>query len=722
MKIDSFTYNPQVEDIVNVLVNKTQNYNKDFFRLQTNFYLTLVPSSLGIKINCPITGTIPINFYGINLAHSGSGKGYSTTFLENTLLKKFRKEFLQKVYPNQTKLSLDSEAVNRAAAIGCTHQKAVEKLEKEFNSYGAYKFTFDSATSPAIKQFRHKILLGKLGSLNFIMDELGANLKSNLEPLYTFLELFDKGLIKDKLTKSTVDSVRHNELTGSTPANLLLFGTPSKLLDGASIENEFFDLLEMGYARRCFFANSVKESKITELSTEELYDLIENPVQEGVVKQFADILKHKANVNICNLELKTPKSVGLKLLKYRQICTAEAEKLPEHQEILKSELTHRYFKALKLAGTYAFLDGLIEITETHLYQAIKFAEDSGKALKEILNRKKPYERLAEFISSHKGKTFTSVDLMEELPYYKGTLAQKKELFSLASAWGYTHNIVLKSTISDGIEFFSGDSLTETDLTKIRVAYSQHFADGYINAEIDWEKDIETLMTQDSYHWINHHSINGKRRSDCIEEGFNLIVLDIDGGTTLSEFKILFNDFEYFIYTTKRHQKVDPETGKSNDRFRVVLPMSHELRLNEEDYRAFMENFTTWCPFTLDTQTFQRSRKWACYANGSTYRNKGKLLDVLQFIPKTAKESVFNNEFKSLESLTKLEQWFAYQIKQGNRNNYLLRYSFVLKDSGLSLFDVQTKILEFNKKLPNPLSQSEIESTIFNTLSQKYEEM
>ena len=71
--IASFSYNPIIEKLVDILVNKTQNYNRDFFRLQANFYISLVASTMGIKVNSPITGTIPVNFYGVNLATSGSG-------------------------------------------------------------------------------------------------------------------------------------------------------------------------------------------------------------------------------------------------------------------------------------------------------------------------------------------------------------------------------------------------------------------------------------------------------------------------------------------------------------------------------------------------------------------------------------------------------------------------------------------------------------------------
>ena len=361
----SYEYNPLVEKIVNILVAKTQNYSKDFFRLQTNFYLTLIPSSLNMKINSVITGTIPINFYGINTAYSGSGKGFSTTFLEQEILFKFRQEFLSKVYPDIVKVNLERESLKRVSS-DTTQEEELEKLEKEFKSYGSYKFNFDSATTPALKQFRHKIILGGIGSLNFIMDELASNLKSNLEPLYTFLELYDKGLVKDKLLKNTGEQQRYKDLYGSTPANMLLFGTPTKLFDGGDVEDTFFDLLDIGYARRCFFANSNKDIRLAEFSPEELYNLITSSVQEDFIKETAEKLSKFANINLVGLEIKIPKEVEIKLLKYRTDCEKLSKQLPEHLEILKNELSHRYFKVLKLSAVYALLDAQVNIQEKHL--------------------------------------------------------------------------------------------------------------------------------------------------------------------------------------------------------------------------------------------------------------------------------------------------------------------------------------------------------------------
>lgn len=722
MDISSFKYNSTIESIVDILVNKTQNYNRDFFRLQTNFYLSLIPSVMNVKVNSPITGTVPLNFYGLNLSNSGSGKGYSTNLLEDKVLNEFKYKFSQETFINQVRLSLDNEALVRSNNLGTTHDEALEALEKEFKIYGGeFKFAFDSATSPAIKQFRSMLLLAKIGSINFIIDEIGANLKSNLEPLYVFLELFDKGVVKDKLIKATQDNARYREITGSTPANLLLFGTPSKLLDGGVIEETFYELLEMGYARRCFFAFSKKDIRVVDIDPEKLYELIADASQDATINNLSLHLSKFANPILCNTVIHTDRDTDLFLLKYRHWCEQRAAELPEHQEIIKSELCHRYFKVLKLAATYSFIEGEFTLKMESLHQAIKFAENSGEALVATLNREKPYERLAKFIADGRGKKFTQVDLVEELPYYKGTAIQKNELMSMAIAWGYTNNIIIKRYVLDGIDFFSGESLKETDLTKIKISYSTHFSKGYINDSINWEVGFNNLIKAPNYHWTNHFTSNGNRNEESMQEGFNCVVLDVDKDITIPVVRELLKDYAYIIHTTKRHQLINTETGECNDRFRIIIPTNYELYLGESEFTLFMKNVQQWCPFELDTQTFQRSRKWACNDKAIIFKNEGILLDVLPFIPKTHREVEFNKFNQTLGSMDNIQRWFALQMQNGNRNNLMLKYALMLLDGGMYLSNIKENIISFNNKLPNPLHQSEIESTVFITLTKRFDD-
>ena len=719
MDYSTYTYNPLVENIVDILKNKTQNSNPTFFRLQANYFLSLVPSMLNIKVSSPITGTIPINMYAVSLAGSGVGKGFSTNLLEEQVLGKFRERFTQEVFPKYAKTQLDLEAIKRMNYLGISQTEAEERLEKEFKSYGAFKFSFSEATTPAIKQFRNKLILAKAGCINLLIDEVGFNLDKNYEPLIAFLELYDKGLIKDKLTKNTDTQTRYQELIGKTPANLLMFGTPSKLLDGGATEDKFFELLEAGYARRSFFASSDKITGITEETPESLYKRLTAVNQEAELQNISIKMQKLCQAALIGSEIEVPEPVAIELLAYRIDCEKRASLLPDHQEVYKAELAHRYFKALKLAGTYCFLRGDLLMNLDDLHQAIRFAEDSGDSLKQMLEREKPYERLAKYIGSLDGKEVTQVDLTTNLPFYKGSNNAKAEMMNLAIAYGYGNNILIKKTFRDSVELFTGESLKETDTDRIICAYSDDFANGYENVEISWE-EFDKLLPEGEYNWTNHHCKDGHRSEKDMIEGFNTIVLDVDRGISLQTVQTLLKDYKYIIHTTKRHQITD-ENGNCVDRFRIIIPTNYVLKLNSDEYKQFMKNVGQWCPFETDEQTFQRSRKWSCTTNTTIYHNEGKLFDVLPFIPRTSREKAYQSSQAALHNLTAIERWFANEMEEGSRNNTFAKYGFMLLDNGFTPSEILNKLFELNNKIPNPLEPTELETTVFTSIKNRYTE-
>lgn len=713
-------YNPIAERIVDILVTKTQNNNRGFFRLQANYYINLVASVMGTRIDNEITGTIPVNMYAVNLSSSGAGKGFSTNILENEIIGNFRNQFLETVFPNYSEYSLTLEAQKRAQAYNMDYDTTYDKLTKEFKSYGSYMFISSNATTPAIKQYRNLLLLAGIGSINLSIDEVGSNLESAIDPLTTFLELYDKGLVKDKLVKNTDTQKRYKELFGETPANIMMFGTPNKLLDGAKTEETFFSLLDTGYARRSFFAYSKVDRSMGELSPEELYDRLTNQTQEQDITKISNRFFSLAHPNYCRKHIKLPKNVGIELLRYRIDCENRAKALPDHCEIQKAELAHRYFKVLKLAGAYAFIEMSPTIKLIHTQQAIRLAEDSGQALNEMFRREKPYERLAKFIAGNNGKQLTQVDLANELPFYKGGATAKHEMMTSAIAWGYKNNIILRKSFKDGIEFFSGETLEETNLDEIILSYSQDMAYKYVNDSIKFS-NFSNMLTYDGLNWTNHHTIDGHRSEKTMKEGFNCIVLDVDGGVKLNSVKELLKDYTYIIHTTKRHgQEVEiaPGTYEKQDRFRVVIPTNYILNLDENDFKTFMEGIKNWCPFDLDNSTFQRSRKWACYKDALVFENKGKLFDVLPFIPQTSRYDEYKKSQISLQSMSNLERWFANKMVEGNRNNVLAQFAFMLLDSGFNQQEIEAKLFDFNSKLANKLDEKEIMATVIQSVKNR----
>lgn len=720
MDYSQLPYNPIAERIVDILVNKTQNTNRDFFRLQANFYISLVASVMGTKINSKITGIIPVNLYGVNLSASGSGKGFSTNVLENEIFGHFKHQFLAKVYPEQVETNIALLAQHKAKTHSLDYDKVHKKLINEFNSYGSFTFMFDSATTPAIKQYRKMLLIAGIGAIDISIDEIGSNLSGNTEALTSFLELFDKGLIKSKLIKNTESEKRRSEVMGMTPANLMMFGTPSKLLDGAKTEDDFFSFLETGYARRCFFAYSHMARNLTNLDPEELYDMLSDSQQEKDLQKIANRFLSLAHSSYCNKELSVPKDSGVELLRYRIDCEKRASLLPEHCEIQKAELTHRYFKVLKLAGAYAFMELSPEIKVNHIHQAVRLAEDSGNAIERMFRREKPYEKLAKFIAGNKGKQLTQVDLANELPFYKGGVSVKQEMMLSAIAWGYRNNIIIKKLYKDGIEFFSGETLEPTDLTKLIISYSTDMAHGYVNDTINIA-NLGNMLTYENLNWTNHHTEQGHRSEKTMIEGFNCVVLDVDCGVRLKSVIELLKDYTYVIHTTKRHgseMEVSPGVYEPQDRFRIVLPMNYQLKLNAEDFSMFMQSVKEWCPFSVDEATFQRSRKWACHKGAEVYTNEGKLLDVLPFIPQTARYEEYQKNQITLQSMDNLERWFALKMRDGNRNNTLAQFAFMLVDAGYNQDEIQSKLFDFNSKLANKLDESEIINTVLTSVRNK----
>lgn len=701
LSFDQMEYHPTSEKLVGILCNKVQNDNPLFFRVLVGYYFSVVASTMRCTIATHDRGDLPVNMYALNLSTSGSGKGHSTNIMENSVVNRFRQRFLEETFPIVAETNLPKLALKRANRKSTDPDEELVRVVKEFEGLGNLLFSFSEATPPAVKQLRHKLLMADSGSLNLEIDEIGSNLVGSVDVLNTFLELYDVGAIKSKLTKNTSDNTRSEQIVGNTPTNMMLFGTPAKLLNGGKTEEEMYSMLETGYARRCFFGYSRAHTHATELSPEDVYTKLTDQTSNLYLDELSDRLENLADIININRKLVMTKETSLILIEYRLRCEKEANKYPEHEEIKKAEISHRYFKALKLAGAYAFIDDSPELTEKHLYYAIKLAEESGVAFNKLLTRDRNYVKLAKYVATVK-RDITQADLVEDLPFYRGASGQKAEMLSLAIAYGYKNNIIIKKSFSDGIEFLRGETLKETDFSKMVIAYSTDITTDYRNETAPFDQ-LHKLTQMDGMHWTAHHLTGGYRNEENCIPGFNLVVIDVDGGVAMSTAKMLLKNYKYLMYTTKRHTEEE-------NRFRIILPINYELEMDAKDYKEFMSNIYTWLPFEVDTATNQRARKWMSN-NGSYVYNEGEVLDALPFIPKTSKNEERKALVDSQQSMDNLERWVLNNSGDGNRNNMLLRFAMILVDAGFDFEKVRSRVISLNDKMPDKLTEAEIMSTI-----------
>ena len=697
-------YHPLQEKMVQVLATKTQNADaNDYFRVLAAFYLSQTATAMRAELITPHKGNLPLNMFAMILGESGMGKNFSQNIIEREILCYFRNKYQNEVFDEVAQATIDNAARIEAVRNGTDEGEERAVLQREYAECGHFLFSYDSGTGPAYKQLRTKCQIGGIGSMNFICDEIGSNLLNNDEILTTNLEAYDIGLIKQKLIKNSAENRRSKDRDAPVPSNVLMFGTPAKLFNGGVEEKTIMTYLETGYARRLFVAIGYKATSVAS-DAETLFNQLTSHSVSTDVKALQVHFANLASATQHGIGIVADKTVVLINLQYQLNCEALAAQLPEHETIRKAELQHRHSKALKLAGTYAFVDGMTYVTEDHMYAAIKLTEDSGICFNKLMDRDRPYMRLAKYICTA-GRELTIADLNEDLPFFPSSKAQREDMLQMATAWGVKNHFLIKKSFDNSIEFYTGECLKETSLDEIILSYSQHEAYNYIPAKARWDR-LGVVFNTAGYHWANHHFTNKHRHEDNVISGFNLITMDVDGGSTIAAVQELLKDYQYAIYTTKRHT---PETN----RFRLIIPSKYVLTLNESDYGCMMNSLADWLPFEVDA-THQRCKKWLSNA-GTLLTNQGQLLDPIKFIPKTAKNEEHAKAMQCLGNMSRIEAWFAQAMVDGKRNNTMVRYAFMLLDSGMPPSDVENHVIAFNDKFSNKLSADELKNTVLKSM-------
>ncbi len=709
--LSAVPHHPAIEDLTSLICERVQNNDRAFFRPLVAYHLLVTASTMRTSLNTLDRGEIPVNGYVAAFSTSGSGKGFSLGILEHELFGDFRRTFTTYTLPHLAEASLWRHAMQRAVQKGTTEQIEFDKLQKDYNDTGEYLFTFDDAHPSVVKQIRDKLLMSQVGSINLLVDEAGRNLEKINPLMPLFLELYDQGYAKPKAYMNNAERKRMVQIEGKTPANMLLLGTPDDLLDGGATEDLFYSLLGAGLARRMMFAHGSPIPAHHGATDAEIFDALCDQGRTQEMQQWADHFATLADPGKFNWTVDVPRDIGIELLSYRHECEDKARELQENAHIPKAELSHRYFKTLKLAGALAFVDESLVLTRDHLYGAMKLVEESGDSFQSILTRERAHMKLARYISTCSTEV-THADLTEDLPFYKPGVGPRTEMMMLATAWGYKNGIVIKKRFIDDVEFFSGETLKETSLDKLHLSHSDHFAEDYTPEKAPFDQ-LHQLVTMDNYNWCVHSFENGHRLTANAIPGFNLAVFDVDGGITREDAHEFLEDHTFMTYTTKRHT---PDAH----RFRLIMPLNYTLKLDLDDYKEFMANLITWLPFPVDLNASKDYvRKWATNPNALVHTNHGELLDVLPFIPRTKRNEDRTQQMKKLGNLDAMDRWFIQKItKDGDRNKHMIRYALCLVDNGMPFPTVEHKLLALDKQLPDPLGAEELRSTVLVTVAKK----
>ena len=698
------------EDILNILgehlTTLTRTRNSHMYDVLITNYMSIVASSMRAEVSY-LGGTLPLNQYSLVLAESGAGKNRSLNTLNDVIGFPFHKAFKSAIEQPAMQHNVVRLAVDISRDQGTDPDSTKDALIKEVYSVGGAPFTFSAATVPAIRLFHRMAIICNAGSLNLVVDEIGSTLVETVDALSAYLTLYDKGLLDVKILKGSSDNKPPIPITGAAPANLIMFGSPGILLDASTNEKLLRSQFSTGYARRLICAYTV-DNDLVYLSPEDIYDRAMDKINCAQVASITEHFEALADPSQFKKVVTMGKEVSIQALTYQEECEELASKLPTHYSAsgAVAELRNRAYRAIKMAGTLAFSSNTDFVSSAQLSRAIGIMEESGAAFNRILASKKDWELLVEYLLSRTDEDVTYVDILADLP--AASQKNRKDLIEMAVAYGYKHNVVITRTFTDGVEFIKATQLEVTDINAISLSYSKNITTNF-TPTITPFNTLHQLTQSSNMHFNVHNFVDGHRNSENLIKGFNLFVADIDGTATLEETKFLLRDYEYLIYTTKRHTE-------ASHRFRLLMPLSHKLVLDIENFKEFYENIINWLPILIDESARDCSRKWATNA-GEHWYNTGKMLEAQKFIPKTTKAQEVHKHYIQYSNLSNLERWCTNN-SQDNRNNMLLRYGMVLVDVGLPLDQTIDAVYAMNQKFPKPMKVSEVKGTVVATITKK----
>jgi len=701
--------NKKLNEIISIVKSKLPESDTHFTVMMIMNKMAQLSANMRVKVHYMDGTLIPVNFYGMMLASSGVGKGKITNLLEENITGMFEERFMKQLAPEVSDDRLHFLAEQRAITNGTSEPIELAEVLKEWNRLPKHLYSFSDATIEGVKAKRVKLSMIELGATNLEIDEIALNIERVSEVLALFLEAYDIGKAKQKLIK--VDS---NSESLKVPANAFFFGTPARLLNGGKAEKIFIDLLAQGYARRMFFGYLSDEVEAIEISTQDklaaMRDMSVAANMDEVKLYFAKFADKRYQGKVLSII----DEVATIIIDYEKDCIKRAKSFKRHQEIERAEISHRYWKVVKLAGILCFIDDRDSISEEDVTDAIAVAEESGIAFKNIMNRPANHVRLLDFILDQE-KNITQADLVEQLHFYSSTSKQQKEeMLVLATAYAYKNNAVIKRNIIDGIEFISAQQLKGYDGTNTILSLSTEITENYDNRLGKFD-DIKNIL-KSSFNYSAHHFKEGYRNIENAKPDFNIIILDIDENVSLQMAMALLGEYKYTIGTTRSHRK--EKNGDIADRFRIVMPLDRTLSMDGEEFTEFIKNIMNWIPFEVDRKCVDAARFYFGNPDALIFENDGKHIESIDFIPNTTKAEEKKKVIADLSNLDELERWFALNAIKGSRNNHLARYAFMLADAGLDIDTIEEKVFKMNATLTDKISDKEIWGTVMKSVAKK----
>lgn len=709
----------------------THHNTYNTYRLSVLYKLTQLATHMNIKVTSNMLlsrSQSNCSIFAINAGVSGCGKTRSIEKLDE--LTKEAEKNVVKLISALEKERLE-EIANELASYKPHHtdyKKMVKSKLIALNNRYNFVPKISNATVPALRELVKATYIHGLGSINYEVDEFTGTLNNGdqKEVANEFLQLYD-GKMSNKLLKygsqEKQEEVRLDNLTPTVSANYYLTGTYNKIHNEEAVGNQLITFLTDGAARRGIFAFTSEEDR-DPIPYELDYEYAQQI--DSLKQQYSQWFASLININNLNKVINIPDDIDLELYNYSKECQKEAQDISDNipnANILKIELQARPYKIARLSAVLSFVQGFKEV-DIQSYQYAKYCvELSSEALKKLINIDPPYVRLAKYLMSSNQEI--SVNQLLGLPDMKDPNNIKNKLFEAASSYAYDNNYLLhyiqRQESDTTLTYYKSTKLEINEFSTFEpiVSYTKYSPEQHIygdtiistkNNNLTLDRLINMVKCKDLA-FTTHYSANGERKESQCENGFNLIVLDIDGTCNIETAKVMLSNYNNIIYTTKSHLK--SKNGKEPaHHYRIILPIVRTLFLDKESYSELMNNiYKEFWFLKPDTSTKDRLRLWATNSEAEIFSNLSNELELFPAHRYINQPKSYKIDKKQSVEFYKHKLKSFYLDESVGRNNTLYAYAMLCKDSGITNKEIIKNVLEANSKFSQPLGEDELFSTV-----------
>jgi len=560
---------------------------------------------------------------------------------------------------------------------------------------------------------------GDLGAGATNVSEIGSELQSNgnlIDIIKTISVAYDLGNIPAKIIKSAenqTDSIK------GLPINALWFGSQDGILYEGAIKNKFKLVFNTQLARRSIFSFSP-----------------EKPIKPNF-NSVEELTKYRANERECTLKAQsTMEDIAIEIIEnttqepltinqeaqalfdvYKEYNSFESDDMKALYPINRLARRHMQWKALKLSGNYAILEGNEEITEKNYVDAINtievFSDDLMNFEKELI--KEDYELMCEYMRyiAEDGKSFLNLHELKKLQYItgSGTKGKVEELVRLASAYDKSG---IYTACQDGICYEEVIKVETMGVSYLSVEGSKQdrakqCASGYEYFETSFN-ELEGLL-QDDFAYSPFRFKDGVRSADNVIGGCQFVVLDIDDSKiTDEECHLLLSDINHHIART---------SDKANAfKFRVLIELSSIVDLDSLVWRNFQKELGDELGLTVDV--LPKSQIFFSYAD----RDVLSVTDAEPLYPrdlilkaidksnsKTKPTQLSSKQQKDLLDNPFTTFQFAFESEYGSASRNMIRAAKYAYDLGADEKYISDLLDEINSYFEDPMDEQRMENTL-----------